>query len=114
MKNEIKMLYASQLGSLDGIELDNTDDVIEKSVVIEMLKEQIELTKKIEISLKAQEEKHKEEMEKLVDVIGYNVSDSGFYIVKRINGKNVWINTESNIPQFEYNTSEIIDILLKK
>lgn len=50
----------------------------------------------------------------LIDKIGYNVSDSGFYIVKRINGNNIWINTESNDNKNQFKTSEIIDIFLQK
>lgn len=35
---KIKLIKASLNGALDGLELDNTCDVIEKSTVIEMVK----------------------------------------------------------------------------
>lgn len=42
--NKIKLIKASLQGSLDGLELDNTDEVIEKSTVIEMINDLIKLT----------------------------------------------------------------------
>lgn len=39
----IKLLKASIQGALDGAELDNTDDVIEKSAIIEQLKVEMKI-----------------------------------------------------------------------
>lgn len=46
--HKIKLLKASLNGALDGFELDNTCDVIEKSTVIEMIKELIMLVDDLE------------------------------------------------------------------
>lgn len=42
---KVKSCVASINGALDGLELDNDCDVIEKSVVIEQLKEQLNILK---------------------------------------------------------------------
>lgn len=44
---KVKLLRASILGSLDGLELDNRDDVIEKSLVIEFHKEELKMIEDI-------------------------------------------------------------------
>lgn len=46
MTKELKLIRASLNGSLDGLELDNTSDVIEKSSVILMINELKELVDK--------------------------------------------------------------------
>ena len=46
--NKIKLIKASLNGALDGLELDNTCDVIEKSTVIEMVKELLKLVDDVE------------------------------------------------------------------
>jgi len=46
--NKIKLMKASLNGALDGLELDNTCDVIEKSTVIEMVKELLKLVDDVE------------------------------------------------------------------
>ena len=58
-------MYAHLNGSLDGLELDNTDDVIEKSLVIGMVKE-----------LKALLEEAKEEMKNIPTKIMEDESDN--------------------------------------
>lgn len=72
MTKEFKMLWASLLGSLDGLEFE-ADEVIERSTVVEMLKEHIELYKKAEKSLSEQKEKHEQELKKLYEwMVGDN------------------------------------------
>ena len=43
--HRIAIIKASIQGALDGLELDNTDDVIEKSIVIQTFKEHLQLLK---------------------------------------------------------------------
>jgi hypothetical protein len=45
INNILSIMEASLNGSLDGLELDNTDDVIEKSSVIENIKDLLKLVK---------------------------------------------------------------------
>lgn len=43
IERRIKFCTASINGALDGLQLDNTCDVVEKSIVIEQLKEQLNI-----------------------------------------------------------------------
>ena len=52
LKSTLGVMEASLNGSLDGLELDNTDDVIEKSVVIEMVYDLKKLLKEAQNELK--------------------------------------------------------------
>lgn len=52
LKSTIAQLDASIQGALDGLELDNKDDIIEKSAVIEQLKTELSLIREAGSELK--------------------------------------------------------------
>lgn len=46
----------------------------------------------------------------LINLIGYHLSDSGFYMTKYVNGSVVWLNTEAKDgDKYEYTTEELFN-----
>lgn len=46
----------------------------------------------------------------LINLIGYHISDSGFYMAKYVNGGIVWLNTEAKEGEkYEYTTEELFN-----
>jgi len=114
MKTIVQMVNITELSTDESIE-----DRAEKAIYNEINKGNYELSdSKTEAYFNdgylkgATEQSLIEQMKakELINLIGYHISDSGFYMAKYVNGGVVWLNTEAKEGEkYEYTTEELFN-----